>query len=253
MMHTEVETFADALALGRKAREIFVTEAREAIAERGKFFVAISGGKSPETLFAELGESIDSLVLDWSKVRLFWVDERCVGPDSEDSNYRLARDLFVKKVGIPDGCVFRMRGEEPDGEAEARRYGSVIGEAFGIDPAKKRPRFDLIFMGMGADGHTASLFPGSDIVHERQRLARFVPACDQRLARITLTPPALLAARRVIVLVSGSDRAMVLRQVLTQQPDILRWPVQLLFAARERAKWLVDTDAAKLLGQEAVG
>jgi 6-phosphogluconolactonase len=250
-MHTggvNVEVFADIAFLGRQAREIFVAGAREAIAERGKFFVAISGGKSPETFFAELGQSIESLSLDWSRIRLFWVDERCVGPDSPDSNYKLAWDLFGRKVGIPDDCVFRMRGEEPDGEAVAARYEAALGKAFSIDPAKKRPRFDLIFMGMGADGHTASLFPGSDIVNERQHLVRFVPQSGERLARITLTPPALLAARGLVVLVSGKDRAPVLREVLTQQPDTSRWPVQLLFAARERARWLVDKDAARLLG-----
>jgi 6-phosphogluconolactonase len=248
MMHTGIEILADAAALGRKARDIFVAEARGAIAERGRFFVAISGGKAPETFFAELGESIESLSLDWGKIRLFWVDERCVGPDSPDSNYRLAWDLFGRKVGIQADCVFRMHGEAADGEAEARRYEAALGGAFGIDPVKKRPRFDLIFMGMGADGHTASLFPGSDIVNERQRLVRFVPASEGRLARITLTPPALLAARRLVVFVSGNDRALSLHQVLTQQPDISRWPVQLLFAARERAQWLVDKDAAELLG-----
>ena len=247
MVNVDIQIFTDALDLGRKAREIFVADARGAIVERGKFFVAISGGKSPETFFAELGQSFESLSLDWSRVRLFWVDERCVGPDSPDSNYRLARDLFLKKVGISDDCVFRMRVEETDGETEARRYESALGKAFGIDPTKKRPRFDLIFMGMGADGHTASLFPGSDVVNERQRLVRFVPQNRERLARITLTPPALLAARRLIVLVSGSDRAPMLRQVLTQEPDILRHPVQLVFTARERVAWLVDKDAAELL------
>jgi 6-phosphogluconolactonase len=247
MMHTEVEIFADMPALGRKARELFVASAREAIADRGRFFVAVSGGKSPETFFAELGESIESLSLDWSRIRLFWVDERCVGPDSPESNYRLAWDLFGSKVGVPDDCVFRMRGEAPDGEAEAVRYEAALGKAFGIDPAKKRPRFDLIFAGMGPDGHTASLFPGSPIVNERQRLVRFVPASEGRLARLTLTPPALLAARSIVVLACGSERAEALNKVLTQAPDISRWPVQILFAARERARWLVDKDAAALL------
>jgi 6-phosphogluconolactonase len=243
----DIEVLADAAAIGRRVREIFVTDASEAIAERGRFFVAVSGGKSPEAFFSELGQSVESLSLDWDRVRLLWVDERCVGLDSKDSNYRLASEAFRKKVGIPDGCVFRIRGEGPDHEAEARRYEAALGEAFGLDPAKKRPRFDLIVMGMGADGHTASLFPGSEVVNERQRLVRFVPQSGKRLARITLTPPALLAARRLIVLVSGSDKAQVLHQVLTQEPDTSRWPVQLLLAARERARWLVDKDAAGLL------
>jgi 6-phosphogluconolactonase len=242
-----IEVLADAAQLGQRAREAFVTEARASIDERGIFFTAISGGKAPETFFAELGQSIESLSLDWSRIRLFWVDERCVPPDSQDSNYKLAADLFLTKVGISDACVFRMRGEEPDGEAEAKRYEAAIGEAFGVNLARKRPRFDLIFMGMGADGHTASIFPGSEIVNERQRLVRFVPASGERLARITLTPPVLLAARRVIVLVSGSDRASMLRQVLTRAIDPRTYPVQMLHAMRERVIWLVDRDAAKLL------
>ncbi len=243
----DIEILADSAAIGRRACELFVAEARRAMGERGRFFAAISGGRSPETFFDQLGRSAESLALNWSQVRLFWVDERCVGPDSRDSNYRLANDSFLKKVGVPGSCVFRIRGEEPDRQAEARRYEAVLREAFDAGKSGHIPQFDLMVMGMGADGHTASLFSGSDVMGEKVRLVRAVDASGRRLARITLTPPVLEAARRVVVLIAGEDKARTLRDVLTQPPEPLRYPVQLLCPMGQRVTWLLDRQAAQLL------
>ena len=242
-----IEVVADAQAIGQMACEYFIAEAKRAIAERGSFFVAVSGGKSPEAFFRQLGEDARSMSLEWSKVKLLWVDERCVEPDAPQSNYRLARESFIERVGIPANCVFRIHGEAADHEAEARRYEAVLKEAFGPGRGDAIPEFDLMTMGMGADGHTASLFPGSHVVNERMRLVRAVEASGSRLARITLTPPVISAARRVILLISGTDKAETLRQVLSTPVEPLRYPVQILRRMDERVTWLVDKQAASLL------
>jgi 6-phosphogluconolactonase len=246
-MNAQIEVLPDAAALGRRACQIFFIRAGEAINERGLFRVAISGGRSPVTFFASLADDAQSRRVDWRKVQLFWVDERCVPPDSLESNYRLASEMFLRRISVPDESVFRIRGEMPDREAEARRYEAVIGRAFGLETAMKRPRFDLMVMGMGRDGHVASLFPGSAVLNERRYLVRHVETEGARVARITMTPPLILAARSLVMLVTGADKAAVLRDVLTQPLEPQRLPAQILCAARERTTWLVDGEAGRLL------
>ncbi|HSV26611.1 MAG TPA: 6-phosphogluconolactonase, partial [Sedimentisphaerales bacterium] len=242
-----IEVVADAQAAGRRACGYFVTEAERAIAERGSFFAAVSGGKSPEAFFRQLGEDAHGMRLEWSKVRLFWVDERCVPPDSPQSNYRLACESFIERVGIPASCVFRIHGEAADHEAEARRYENVLKEVFGPARSGAIPAFDLMTMGMGADGHTASIFPYSNVINEEVRLVCAVEASGSRLARITLTPPVITAARRVIALISGANKAEMFKHVLDSHPEPLRYPVQILRAMGDRAIWLADRQAASLL------
>ena len=156
--------------LSRKALELFIESAKNAIKEKGIFCTAISGGSTPKRFYELMSESAESHGLEWDKIHVFWADERCVGPHSEESNFRLAMDSFLCKVGIKPKNVHRIFGEWQDLEKAARDYENAIREVFGID-GDDVPVFDLIFLGMGADGHTASLMPGSNVIHEIQRLA----------------------------------------------------------------------------------
>jgi len=250
--NSTITVVTDSNAIGQRACQLFLADAWHALTDRGKFFVAISGGRSPVSFFARLAADVQSRGLEWTAARLFWVDERCVPPDSPDSNYRLAQDSFIQKVGIPRSSVFRIHAEADDPDAEAQRYETVIRNAFDVH-SHIVPPFDLMVMGMGADGHTASLFPGSDVIIEKDRLARAVRASGKRLARITLTPPVLAASRHIIVLVSGSDKAEVLANVLTLAPDPMRYPVQLLLERANPVTWLVDKAAALKLPPSICG
>jgi len=240
---------SDQLAAGHRATELFVQAVRNAFKERGCCRFAVSGGKSPRTFFETLGCDSEAVSLDWKKIHLFWVDERCVGPESVESNYRLAKETFIRKVGIPAGNVHRIKGEDTDHDAESRRYETELRKVFGLTQSTDMPRFDLMVMGVGADGHTASLFQGSAVLDERNRLVRAVEAAGSRLARITITPPVILAAREIIVIVCGKDKAEVLSKILCRTADSVKYPASLLLQAGRRVKWLVDKEAASLLPQ----
>ena len=232
--------------LSRKAVEIFVQAARDSIADRGTFHTAISGGNTPKHFFELLAQRQDSLSLPWEKIHVFWVDERCVPPDSEQSNYKLAAEAFLSQVGIPSENVHRIAGESQDLNAAAQTYENTIRKVFEIG-AEDVPVFDLIELGMGPDGHTASLFPNSPVLLEATRLAVPVYMTDGKLNRITLTVPVLQAASRLVVMVSGADKAQTLANVFSGDFDATRYPIRVLWPALNRIAWLVDTNAAQLL------
>ncbi len=207
--------------------------------------LGLSGGSTPHRLYARLASPPFRSRIEWARVHVFWGDERCLSPDHPDSNYRVAHESLLSKVSIPPQQIHRMRGEDPDLDRAAEVYEHELRRVFDLTP-NERPRFDLILLGLGTDGHTASLFPGSPALDETTRLTVAVHAAPPPAPRLTLTLPVLNAAARVIFLVSGEEKAEVLRRVLQggASPDR---PASLIRPA-DGPLWLVDRAAAAALG-----
>jgi len=241
-----VEVANDAESLAHRSVDFFIEQANKAVAQKGVFHVAISGGHTPQRFYELLGQSDYANKIPWDKMQLFWVDERYVPPESALSNYKLAVDTFLGHVPIPEANVHRILTEFDDLSEAAHNYEQTIRKIFGIDK-KKLPKFDLIVLGMGADGHTGSLFPNSYAPFDTEDLACVVYALDNEVARITLTHPVLCEASRLAVLVSGREKAKTLKEVLTSEPDEVRFPIHTLWPVLDKITWLVDSQAATLL------
>ena len=241
-----VEIVSDAEALAQRSVAFFIAEAQKAIKAKGAFYVAISGGHTPRRFFELLGELPQVSSLRWDKIQLFWVDERYVQPDSQWSNYKLAADTFLTKVAIPQENVHRIPTEHDDFKAAASCYEQTIREVFGLGE-NQNPEFDLIILGMGAEGHTGSLFPNSYARFDTENLACVVYVMDGKLNRITLTHPVLCAASHLAILVSGPEKAGILKEVLTSEMDEVRYPIHALWPVLDKVTWLVDKEAAKSL------
>lgn len=214
---------------------------RESLSAAPLASFAISGGSTPKLLFGELAKS----GFDWSRVHLFWVDERGVPPDDPQSNYKLAKQHLIDAAGFPAGNVHRIQAElEP--QTAARLYAEDIGKFFGL-AAGTFPKFDIIHRGMGPDAHTASLFPGNALIDNHQDLvgATYVEKFQQW--RITLLPGVLEAARNTIMLVAGEDKAEPLRTVLHEPYDPKKYPVQIGTHDGNNVLWFLDKAAARLL------
>jgi 6-phosphogluconolactonase len=240
--------FGDAEAMARAGADLVAAEAAEAVRARGVCFLALSGGSTPRRMFELLAGHGG---VEWGRVQVFWVDERCVPPDAADSNYRLARGALLDRVPIPAGNVHRMSGERRpcaaaavEYEAELRRVFADAGHpegAEGAEAAEGIPAFDLIHLGMGADGHTASLFPGSPLLGERGRLVAAVEATGKPpVERLTLTLPVLNSARAVLFLVAGTDKGRVLETI--QGPGGTGNPALPAGLVRPRGKlvWMIE-------------
>jgi 6-phosphogluconolactonase len=199
---------------------------------------AVSGGTTPRLLFQKLA----ALHFDWSRVHLFWVDERCVPPTDPASNYKLTKDWLLPGTRLPERNVHRILGEIAPKEA-AHRYDEEIRGFFTLDPGEM-PRFDVVQCGMGPDGHTASLFPGNPLIDDREGIAAAVFASQFDQWRVTLLPGPLLAARHVLYLVSGADKADTVRAVFEGPFEPQKYPAQLI---GRRAEWFLDEAAAALL------
>lgn len=236
-----VKVLDDQEALSRAAAAKFVLRAREAIEERGRFSVALSGGSTPRSVYRLLGEQYEDAV-DWEKVVALIGDERNVPPDHEESNYRMALERLLAQVPIPHENLVRFRTENGP-EAAAEAYEEEVRERFALGPSEM-PRFDLVLLGLGTDAHTASLFPGTKALAETRRIA--VANWVEKLAtwRVTLTVPAINHARRIVFLVSGPDKVEPLRSVLEGPRDPERLPAQLIAPAKGEVHWLVDRVAA---------
>ena len=241
-----VEIVADLEGLSKRGLEYFVSQAKKAIKNKGKFYVAISGGFTPRSFLELLGDHPDSQNLDWDNIHVFWVDERYVPKDSKWSNYNLAHETFLSKVKIPPCNVHAISTEFPDFEEAARQYEEDLRDVFDIEK-DRIPEFDLIFLGMGSDGHTGSLMPNSNASFDTAHLACVVYVMDEKLNRITLTYPVLRAASNLIVMVSGRSKAKILKEVLTSEPDEIKYPIHLLWPVLEKVCWLVDGEAAEML------
>jgi 6-phosphogluconolactonase len=222
---------ADVDGLARVAADRVRVLAFDALAARGRFRLALAGGSTPRALYAHLAAARD---VDWARVDVFFGDERAVGPDDPQSNYRMARETLLSPAAVPPENVHRLRGEDPELAAAARDYEAALGA----------PPLDLVLLGMGADGHTASLFPGTAALDERARLcvANDVPQLATR--RLTLTYPALLGARDVLFLVAGADKAATLRDVLGPTLDARRWPSQAILRRAQPRPALLFCDRA---------
>ncbi len=239
-----VEIASNPESLAHRTVQVFVSAAREAVESQGMFHTAISGGQTPARFFQLLAATPEARALPWDRVHVFWVDERYVPPDSEASNYRLAVDTFLDRVDIPPANVHRIPTEYDDINDAARFYEQAIRDVFRLGD-DEIPRFDLIVLGMGGDGHTGSLFPNSYATYDIDDLACVVYVLNDSLNRVTLTRSVLLAAKRLVVLVSGEEKARTLKGVLTGEPDEVKYPIHVLWPALDKVTWLVDRDAAR--------
>jgi len=238
---------ADAESLARLALAEFLSQARQSLERSGRFTAALCGGRTPRRFFEMLGDCAEAREIDWGRVHLFWTDERAVGPADAASNYRLAEETFLKKLPIPAEQVHRMEGEAADLEAAAERYEKTLRKVFSVDEGQI-PSLDLIVLGVGQDGHIASLFPGSDALGEKRLLVRVVRGPDG-LNRLTLTVPVIQAADEILVLVSGAEKAPILCTLLTHSPKGSGYPAHQLWPVLHRTVWVVDSAAASLLGE----
>lgn len=235
-----VKILPDIDAVSHEAAGIFFNSAERCISLRGHFSVAISGGSTPARLFTLLGSELYADKIDWPGVHFFWVDERCVPKEHRDSNFGGAWNSLLSHISIPESNIHRIKGEIPplDGALE---YEKELMTFFGTATV---PVFDLIFLGMGEDGHTASLFPASDSLKEDKRLA--VPVYVERLKswRVTLTLPVLNNADSVVFLVTGRNKAGVLKEILGRDESAKSYPACLIKPDKGSLIWLLDNDAA---------
>jgi 6-phosphogluconolactonase len=240
--NAELEIVANAEALYRTAAEEFSRSAESAIADHGRFCVALSGGNTPKGVYGQLAaQKRDSL--PWNKVFVFFGDERHVPPEDPESNYRMARESLLSKVPIPEENVHRILAELP-APAAAVQYEMDMRSFFRL-PAGSWPRFDLILLGLGDDGHTASLFPGSPALTEQSRIvvANFVEKFNGY--RITFTFPVLNHADQVVFFVSGKSKAQIVKTIFT--PGEASYPAQGVRPESGKVLWIADKDAASLL------
>ena len=237
----------DPAALASRAAQYFVEMASEAVEAQGRARIAISGGSTPKAAFELLADSNQPWRnrMPWESLDLYWVDERCVPPDHADSNYRMTREALLDHVPLRPGQIHRIEGEL-DPEEAAARYESELRNSFRLESAEC-PRFDLVALGMGGDGHTASLFPRTEAIREMSRLVTVNHVPQKDAGRITLTWPVINQARSVFFLVSGEDKAAVLREVLTGPRDPERLPSQLIWPLSGILTFILDKAAAALL------
>jgi 6-phosphogluconolactonase len=241
-----VRVFPSAGLVQRAAAELLADAAVEAVRARGRFAVALAGGSTPRGAYELLAREPLRVRVPWADVHVFWGDERHVPPDHPDSNYRMAREALLAHVPLPEGNVHRIPAENPDASAAAAAYEQTLRHVFATS-AGKAPRFDLIFLGMGPDGHTASLFPRGHAMEERARLAVAERVESVGGWRITLTLPVLNAAAQVVFLVTGADKAPALAMVLGPEGAGSGLPAALVRPREGRLLWLVDAPAARLL------
>ena len=234
----ELEVFEDPSAVARAGAERFAAAAERAIAASGRFAVALAGGSTPRATYQILAQAFRDLIA-WEKVEIFFGDERCVPPEHPDSNYRMAREALLDRVPLAADHVHRIPGELPPEEA-ARDYQATLERVLG--PA---PRFDLVLLGMGKDGHTASLFPGTTALAEREKKVAAVHVTQLDTWRVTLTAPVLCAAAEVVVMTVGDEKADALALALDGPDGAV--PIQLVRPTSGKMAWLVDRAAAARL------
>jgi 6-phosphogluconolactonase len=246
----DVRVFPDIVALNKAGALEFSCAARDAIATRGRFAVALAGGATPKGAYLQLApeEVGGANRLPWDRIHVFFGDERCVPPDHADSNFRMASETLLARVPIPPGNVHRLRGED-DPACAAAAAERDLKEFFGAGLGP--PRFDLILLGLGTDGHTASLFPETEALRETIRpvIANWVPKLNDH--RLTLTFPVLNHAVAIVFLAAGAQKAKVLREILRPSTDAPAHPARFVRPTHGRLLWLVDEPAAS--GLEPAG
>jgi 6-phosphogluconolactonase len=238
-MHIAI--YPDIDSLSQHAAQYVVRIASESIAARGRFTIALSGGTTPRKLYMLLGSEPYSSQINWQQVYIFWGDERCVAPDNPDSNYYMAQEVLFGKIPIPSLQVHRMPADQPDRDAASQAYTAEMQRAFGT---RGIPNFDLIQLGMGPEGHTASLFPHQASLHEAQRLVMPVSVPKPPPDRLTFTPPLLNSARNILFLVAGSEKAEALQAVLEGEYQPEEYPAQIVRPTNGEVVWMLDNAAA---------
>jgi 6-phosphogluconolactonase len=239
----------DAKELAARAAERIIQAAEQAVRERGRFTIALAGGSTPEKTYSLLAQPGYSSRIDWSRADLFFGDERFVPPDDPRSNYGMARRTLLSSVSVPADHVFPVPTDRPSADEAAASYAETLAAAFGVTDRRRPPRFDLILLGLGDDGHTASLFPHAPTLAERDLWVVASPpgTLPPPVDRITLTYPVLNAAREVLFLVSGEKKAAVLQEVLEGHPSPEECPAAAVRPSDGTVEWLVDEAAAQRL------
>ena len=240
-MSVRWHTYPDAAAAAEACAHHILALLEEALSGQDFATLAVSGGSTPKLLFARLAAAR----FRWERVHLFWVDERCVPPADPQSNYRLAEEGLLRPAHIPARNAHRICGELLP-EVAARRYVEEIQEFFGLEPGEM-PHFDIVHRGMGADAHSASLFPGEPLIEDRERIAAAVWVEKLKQWRVTLLPGALLNAKHTVFLVTGEDKAAAVRSVFHEPYDPLRYPAQAASHHARRVAWFLDRAAAVLM------
>ena len=246
MSEAEIRVFPNLEQLSDAAARLFTQAACRRAAEGALFCAALSGGSTPRRLYELLGGTPYAGRVPWRDVHIFQVDERCVAPDHPESNYRMIHEALLVRVPLPEGNIHRMAAEEADLEEVARQYAAALAQALHPKPGEA-PRLDLVLLGMGADGHTASLFPRSPALEEKTLWVRANPIEKLGTRRMTLTFPVLNAAAQIVFLVSGAEKAETLRRVLKRPLQVEQLPAQGVRPVNGRVSWYVDEAAARLL------
>lgn len=247
MENEEIVVCQDIEDLNRQAAERFARLAAEFVDHAGRFTLALSGGSTPKGLYARLATPEFQKKISWQQVCFFWGDERCVPPDHPESNFRMAREALLSKVPVLPENIYRMPGEnEP--EIAALEYEEILKNHLPFANGNV-PRFDLILLGLGDDGHTASLFPGNEALQETRRLV-VAPYVEKIGAyRLTLTLPVLNSGSHIFFLVAGEAKAAIVRDVLGKKSATENLPAQRIRPKKGRLVWLMDREAASLLNK----
>ncbi len=240
MPNEEIRILPDLETVSQAAARMFTSAAEVSITMKGIFSVAISGGATPARSYEILGSPAFTGRVAWPKVHIFWADERCVRPENEESNFYLARRTLLSRVDLPPDNIHRVRGEEGSRKG-ALLYEEEMKRFFG---AKRVPVFDLIILGLGKDGHTASLFPGSSALRAGRRLAAPAQGGEGGLERVTLTLPVINNASRVIFLVSGPQKAGIVKEILGGSGRREQYPAGLVRIRNGSLTWLIDEAAS---------
>jgi 6-phosphogluconolactonase len=243
----EIRILNDGAAIAKRAAQEFVESATSAVREKGSFNVALAGGSTPKALYGLLvtDAALRSQV-PWDKMHLFFGDERHVAPDHSDSNFRMATEAMISKSSLKPEQVTRIKGEYPATERAALEYEKALREYFKLKDGEY-PRFDLLLVGMGSEGHTLSLFPGTKALHAEGRAVVRNWVGKLYTERITLTAPAASNAARILFMVTGADKALALKAVLEGPYEPEQLPAQLLQPKNGKLLWLVDTAAGSML------
>jgi 6-phosphogluconolactonase len=238
----QVQVFPDLEALSHEAATLFVNLSRNSTVSQGRFTVVLSGGSTPRILYSLLGSDLYRRKVDWHHVHFFWADERCVPVVHEESNFKLVFDLLLSKISLPQGNIHRIKVEEGP-EKGAQDYEDCIREFFKVSGF---PVFDLIILGVGKDGHTASLFPGSLSLEEKTRLAIPVYMEEIKRHRITLTLPVLNNADHIVFLAAGPAKADAIKEILENRKE--QYPAGLVSPVHGNLIWMLDREASSKLG-----
>jgi 6-phosphogluconolactonase len=243
----DIRILTDLDAIGRRAAQEFVQSATSAVSEKGSFAVALAGGSTPKALYSLLAnDAALRAQLPWDKMCLYFGDERSVGPDHPDSNFRMATETMLSKVPLTPEQVFRIKGEYKDTERAAQEYEQALRASFKLADGQF-PRFDLVLLGMGNEGHTLSLFPGTKALHETKRIVVRNWIGKLYTERITLTAPAVNQAAQIVFMVTGADKALALKGVLEGPYEPEQLPAQMIQPHSGKLQWLVDTAAGGML------